>query len=204
MIVVNTAAGVTQEVKAGQAIAALSQLTAPEARVLRDGGQTVIPAADVVTGDVLVLAEGDIVPADAAVVEVAALLVDESALTGESVPAEKAAHSPAGSGISCSPIRRSSAGAAGRWSRPRARSAEPPPATQEQRAELILTTGEEIPRLGQWITGLAAQRRAFADKLAERQSLLIPAEDPGYKDSGPAFPAWQGTAKDAILQPPKP
>ena len=96
VIVVNTAAGVTQEVKAGQAIAALSRLTAPEARVLRDGGQTVIPAANVVTGDVLVLAEGDIVPADAAVVEAAALLVDESALTGESVPAEKAAAFPGG------------------------------------------------------------------------------------------------------------
>jgi P-type Ca2+ transporter type 2C len=94
VIVVNTAAGVTQEIKAGQAIAALSELTAPEARVLRDGEQAVIPAADVVTGDVLVLAEGDIVPADAAVIETAALLVDESALTGESVPVEKAAGTP--------------------------------------------------------------------------------------------------------------
>ena len=89
VIVVNTTAGVTQEVKAGQAIAALSELTAPEARVLRDGFQRQIAAADVVTGDVLVLAEGDIVPADAAVVEAAALLVDESALTGESVPVDK-------------------------------------------------------------------------------------------------------------------
>ena len=91
VIVVNTAAGVTQEVKAGQAIAALSEMTAPEARVLRDGEQVVISAAGVVAGDVLVLAEGDIVSADAVVVEAAALLVDESALTGESVPAEKAA-----------------------------------------------------------------------------------------------------------------
>jgi P-type Ca2+ transporter type 2C len=89
VIVLNTAAGVTQEVKAGQAIAALSELTAPEARVLRDGEQAMIPAASVVAGDVLVLAEGDIVPADAAVTEAAALLVDESALTGESVPVEK-------------------------------------------------------------------------------------------------------------------
>jgi Ca2+-transporting ATPase len=97
VIVVNTAAGVTQEVKAGQAIAALSELTAPEARVLRDGGQVIIPAADVVAGDMLVLAEGDIVPADAVVVEAAALLVDESALTGESVPAEKTAHGTAAS-----------------------------------------------------------------------------------------------------------
>ena len=91
VIVVNTAVGVTQEVKAGQAIAALSRLTAPDARVLRDGEQQLIPAADVVAGDVLVLAEGDIVPADAQVVEAAALLADEAALTGESVPVDKAA-----------------------------------------------------------------------------------------------------------------
>jgi Ca2+-transporting ATPase len=91
VIVVNTTAGVTQEVKAGQAIAALLELTAPEARVLRDGEQRAVPATEVVAGDVLVLAEGDIVPADADVTDAAALLVDESALTGESVPAGKAA-----------------------------------------------------------------------------------------------------------------
>jgi Ca2+-transporting ATPase len=89
VIVVNTTVGVIQEVKAEQAIAALSELTAPDARVLRDGEQRQIAAAAVVLGDVLVLAEGDIVPADAAVVEAAGLLVDESALTGESVPVDK-------------------------------------------------------------------------------------------------------------------
>ena len=91
VIVVNTVAGVTQEVKAGQAIAALSELTAPEARVLRDGEQRTIPAPEVVAGDLLVLAEGDIVPADADVMDAAALLVDESAMTGESVPVDKGA-----------------------------------------------------------------------------------------------------------------
>src|SRR5690242_4569339 len=91
VIVVNTAAGVTQEVKAGQAITALSELTAPEARVLRDGTQQIIPATEVVPGDLLVLGEGDIVPADADVADAAALLVDESALTGEAVPVDKAA-----------------------------------------------------------------------------------------------------------------
>ena len=87
---------------------------------------------------------------------------------------------------------------------PPLRSAEPEPATQEQRAEITLTAGEEIPELGQWITGLAAQHREFADKLAERQSLRTPAEDPDYEDLGPAFPAWTGADRDAILQPPKP
>ena len=67
VIVVNTTAGVVQEVKADRAITALSQLTAPEARVIRDGTQRQIPAAEVVVGDLLVLAEGDIVPADARV-----------------------------------------------------------------------------------------------------------------------------------------
>jgi Ca2+-transporting ATPase len=82
VIVVNTTVGVVQEVKAGQAIAALSDLTAPEARVLRDGEQQQIPAAEVVIGDVLVLAEGDIVPADADVVDAASLLVDAGSRTG--------------------------------------------------------------------------------------------------------------------------
>jgi Ca2+-transporting ATPase len=91
VIVANTAVGVAQEVKADQAITALATMTAPEARVLRDGVQCVIPAADVVVGDVLVLAEGDVVPADATVVDAAALLVDEAALTGESVPVDKSA-----------------------------------------------------------------------------------------------------------------
>jgi P-type Ca2+ transporter type 2C len=59
VIAVNTTAGVTQEVKA---IAVLSELTAPEGRVVLDGEQRAIPATEVVTGDVLVLAEGEIVP----------------------------------------------------------------------------------------------------------------------------------------------
>jgi Ca2+-transporting ATPase len=91
VVVVNTSVGVAQEVKADRAITALASLAAPHARVLRDGTQADISAADVVVGDLLILAEGDIVPADATVVEAAALLVDEAALTGESVPVDKAA-----------------------------------------------------------------------------------------------------------------
>ena len=98
VIVVNTSVGVAQEVKAGKAIAALSELTAPEAKVVRDGTQQQIPAAAVVRGDLLVLAEGDIVPADARLAEAAALLIDESALTGESAPAAKTAAGADGPG----------------------------------------------------------------------------------------------------------
>jgi P-type Ca2+ transporter type 2C len=97
VIVVNTIVGVVQEVKAERAITALSALTAPDARVVRDGVQHEVPAADLVVGDLLVLAEGDVVPADAHVVESVALLLDESALTGESAPVDKAAGS-AGAG----------------------------------------------------------------------------------------------------------
>jgi Ca2+-transporting ATPase len=98
VIVVNTSVGVAQEVRADRAITALSQLTAPTARVIRDGSQTEVPAADIVVGDLLVPAEGDIIVADATVVESAALLVDESSLTGESVPVDKTVGDPVSSG----------------------------------------------------------------------------------------------------------
>jgi hypothetical protein len=58
--------------------------------------------------------------------------------------------------------------------------------------------------MGQWITDLAATHRAFAERLADRQSLTVPFEDPGYGDLGQAFPSWPGRSRDAILQPPKP
>jgi hypothetical protein len=84
------------------------------------------------------------------------------------------------------------------------RSAEPQPATAAERDELTLTVGQQVPEMGQWIKDLAAAHQAFADKLAERQSLTVPSEDPGYGDLGQAFPPWPGPARGAILQPPKP
>ncbi|WP_433519328.1 cation-translocating P-type ATPase [Nonomuraea sp. CA-143628] len=98
VVVVNTSVGVAQEIRADRAITALSQLTAPVARVVRDGSQARIPAAEVVVDDLLVLAEGDIIVADARVVESAALLIDESSLTGESAPVDKADGDPVSSG----------------------------------------------------------------------------------------------------------
>jgi Ca2+-transporting ATPase len=89
VIAVNSIVGLVQEIKADNAIAALRQLTAAKARVVRDSQPTIVEADTIVPGDLLILGEGDIVPADAEVVEAAGLLVDESAMTGESVPVEK-------------------------------------------------------------------------------------------------------------------
>ncbi|HEX5298456.1 MAG TPA: hypothetical protein VFW50_15845 [Streptosporangiaceae bacterium] len=76
-----------------------------------------------------------------------------------------------------------------------------PPA---QRDERTLTAGQPIPEMGQWVKDLVAGHRAFAQRLAERQSLMVPSEDPGYGDLGQAFPPWPAPARGAILQPPKP
>ena len=89
VVIANTVVGVVQEVRADTAIAALSDLAAPTARVVRDGLPQPLPAAELVPGDVIELSEGDVVPADATLLEAAALLVDEAALTGESVPVAK-------------------------------------------------------------------------------------------------------------------
>lgn len=80
---------VSSELRAKRAIASLSSLAASEATVLRDGQVTSIPARDLVTGDVALLAAGGRVPADLRLIETAALSVDESSLTGESVTVRK-------------------------------------------------------------------------------------------------------------------
>ena len=67
-----------------------------------------------------------------------------------------------------------------------------------------MTVGEEPKELGQWIKDLATEHHKFADRLAERQSMRIPSEDPDYADLGQAFPPWSGHGKDAMLQPPRP
>ncbi|MHB9131828.1 MAG: cation-translocating P-type ATPase [Armatimonadota bacterium] len=89
VVILNTIVGVAQEWRAEQALEALRRLSAPHARVLRDGESTIIPAAEVVIGDVLLLEGGDRMPADARLLESSDLQVDESALTGESQPVDK-------------------------------------------------------------------------------------------------------------------
>ncbi|MFD3759439.1 cation-translocating P-type ATPase [Streptomyces sp. NPDC058622] len=89
VILFNTTVGVTQEIRADNAVAALSAMSAPGARVRREGTPREVPATVVVPGDVLLLGEGDIVAADADLTEASALLVDESMLTGESLAVDK-------------------------------------------------------------------------------------------------------------------
>jgi AAA domain-containing protein len=85
------------------------------------------------------------------------------------------------------------------------RSAEPDQVTDEQRAELdVLPEQQHDYQPPGWVRELAEARKAFSEKIAERQSRMEPHEDPDWEDLGPAFPAWQPPDRDAVLQPPKP
>ena len=88
----NVAVGAWQERRAGRVAESLRRMSTTVARVLRDGEVVTLPASELVTGDVLVLAPGDQVAADARLIEARGLQVDEAALTGESVPVVKAVH----------------------------------------------------------------------------------------------------------------
>ena len=83
--------GFIQEYRAEKSIEALRRMAAPASRVIRDGVEKLIPSQEVVPGDIVVLATGDRIPADARLVEAVNLRTDEAALTGESLPAEKEA-----------------------------------------------------------------------------------------------------------------
>jgi Ca2+-transporting ATPase len=89
IVVLVAVAGFIQEYRAEKAVEALKKLTAPKARVLRDGKEMIIPAREIVPGDVLLLESGDTVPADARILESVELKADEAVLTGESIPVAK-------------------------------------------------------------------------------------------------------------------
>jgi len=82
-------AGFVQEYRAEKALDALKKLAAPKARILRDGKETIIPAREIVPGDILVLEAGDLVAADARLIESIELKTDEAILTGESTAVSK-------------------------------------------------------------------------------------------------------------------
>ncbi len=89
IVVINAVLGFVQEYRAEKSLHALKELTAPTAKVNRDGEEQVVPAVDLVPGDIILLESGDRVPADAKLFKANGLYVEESALTGESVPAGK-------------------------------------------------------------------------------------------------------------------
>jgi P-type Ca2+ transporter type 2C len=101
IVLLNAVLGLVQEVGAERAVLALRTAIRPTASVIRDGQEKEVPAAEIVPGDLVVLREGDRVPADGIVVSAERLAVDESALTGESIPVSKPAESPvfAGTGV---------------------------------------------------------------------------------------------------------
>lgn len=89
IVILNAFLGFTQEWKAERSLEALKRLAAPRAKVIRDGMVSVISSTELVPGDVILLEEGDRVPADCRIVEQLNLKIDESALTGESTPVAK-------------------------------------------------------------------------------------------------------------------
>lgn len=101
VLVLNAVIGTVQEHRAERSALALRNLVTTTARVVRDDDVSELPADEIVPGDVLLLASGDKVPADVRLVETAGFLVDESTLTGESMPVEKDAESllPADTGL---------------------------------------------------------------------------------------------------------
>ena len=89
IVIFNAIMGVIQESRAEKALDALKGMSAPHARVIRDGDERVIDACELVPGDIIKLEAGDFVPADARLLHSSSLKSEESALTGESVPSEK-------------------------------------------------------------------------------------------------------------------
>jgi P-type Ca2+ transporter type 2C len=89
VVLLNAVMGYVQQSRAEHAVAALRQMSAADAHVVRDGARQAVPATELVPGDIILVEEGDTIPADARLIDSAALHTAEAALTGESVPVAK-------------------------------------------------------------------------------------------------------------------
>ncbi len=89
VVMLNAILGVVQESKAEKSLEALKKMSSPECKVIRNGVTDKIPSEDLVVGDIIIIEAGDFIPADARLIDAVNLQIDESALTGESVPVTK-------------------------------------------------------------------------------------------------------------------
>jgi len=159
ILIANAVLGYVQEARAEQAVAALQRMAAATSSVIRDGVEQRIPAEEVVPGDVLVLAEGDAVSADARLVEAASLMVAEASLTGESEPVLKEVATLPGSVALGDRVNMVFSGTAVARGRGRAVVTGTGMATEMGRiADLLESTEEErtplqqeIDRVGRWL-----------------------------------------------------
>jgi len=103
VVLLNSILGTVQEYKAEASLEALKKMAAPYARVMRGGSVKNIPASELVVGDVVTMEAGDSIPADLRILESNSLKIEESALTGESRPADKSTVIPTGAGGKISP-----------------------------------------------------------------------------------------------------
>ncbi len=165
IVVFNGIVGFVQEYRAEQAMEALKRMSSPDARVVRDGQVRLVPAGQVVPGDVVLLEQGDIVTADLRLLEAPALRINEAPLTGESEPVAKVTHAlpelPAGS--PADQLNMAFSGTAVTSGRARGIVVATGMATAIGRIAELLQQGEEEPtplqrrlgELGRWLAGAA-------------------------------------------------
>jgi magnesium-transporting ATPase (P-type) len=153
VVLLNAVVGFIQEGKAERSLQAIRHLLAPRAQVLRDGRQHDVDAADLVPGDVVLLASGDRVPADVRLLQTRNLRVDEAALTGESVPVDKNAEAVAVDAAIGDRLGMAYAGTL---------------VTQGQARAVVVATGErtEIGRIGRLLETVEAGPTPLLRKMA--------------------------------------
>ncbi len=163
VVVLNALIGFVQEGKAERALKAIRHLLAPHAVVLRDGRQHDIDAADLVPGEIVLLASGDSLPADVRLLQARNLRVDESALTGESVPVDKNTDSVAAGATLGDRLCMGYAGTM---------------VTQGQARAVVVATGAatEIGRIGRMLASVEAGTTPLLEKMSvfgRRLTLVI-------------------------------